>query len=105
MASAYDQIVSINVKPDVMLDETLDISVTGLVAASKITLRLYLKQPKAGFHAYGQYIADCNGRIRLNEDQSVGGTYYGECVFSNIVNQDSASLIKIIIFSFIYSLQ
>ena len=86
MASASNQIVSINVKPDVMLDETLDISVTGLVAESKITLHLYLKQPKAEFHAYSQYIADHNGRIRLNKDQSMGGTYHGEsiCVFADI---------------------
>ena len=77
MASASDQIASINVKPDVMLDETLDISITGLVAESKITLRLYLKQAKAEFDSHGQYITDCNGRIRLNEDVSVGSTYYG----------------------------
>ena len=78
MACASEATVSINVKPDVLLDETLDISVAGLAADSKITLRLYLKQAKAEFGAHGQYITDCNGRIRLNEDPSVGGTYYGK---------------------------
>ena len=97
MANASDQKVSINVKPDVMLDETLDISVTGLVVGSKITLRLYLKQAKAEFDAHGQYIADCNGRIRLNEDISLGGTYCGKCVFADIVNQKSEPLIEMII--------
>ena len=77
---ASEQEVSINVKPDVMLDETLDIAVTGLAAESKITLRLYLKQTKGEFDSHGQYIADCNGQIRLNEDPSVGGTYYGKYV-------------------------
>ena len=73
--------VSINVKPDVLLDETLDISVTGLAADSKITMRLYLKQTKAEFEACGQYIADSKGQIRLNEDPSVGGSYYGKLIW------------------------
>ena len=80
MASASEYEVSINVKPEIMLDETLEISVTGLPAESKITLRLHLKQSKAEFDSHGQYIADCNGRIRLNEDSCVGGTYYGKCI-------------------------
>ena len=78
MANQYEAMVSINVKSDVLLDETLDISVTGLAADSKITMRLYLKQAKAEFGAHGQYIADYNGRIRLTEDPSVGGSYYGK---------------------------
>ena len=88
---ASEQNVSINVKSDVMLDETLDISVTGLPAESKVTLRLYLKtaESTAEFDSYGQYIADCNGRIRLNEDPSLGGTYCGKYVHMLITSSSS----------------
>ncbi len=70
--------VTIRVKSDVKIDEQLDISITGLAKSAKITLALHLTQNTATFGAHGHYIADSNGRVRLNEEPSVGGTYYGK---------------------------
>ncbi|XP_072031495.1 acyl-coenzyme A thioesterase 1-like [Amphiura filiformis] len=61
----------------VMVDQRVQISVTGLDAGSKVTIRSFMLAEKYRFEAHGHFIADQNGQIRLTHSHSVGGSYKG----------------------------
>ena len=60
-----------------MVDERVNISVSGLAPGSKVTLRSNMSEGKYRYEAHAHYTADECGRIRLSHDESAGGSFKG----------------------------
>jgi dienelactone hydrolase len=63
---------------DAMIDQPLEITVSGLQPQQQIVLRSYIRKDSvAAFVAAGTYVADRKGEVRLARDASSAGTYTG----------------------------
>lgn len=61
-----------------LVDEAIVLSVEGLQAHQKITLHASTRLPNNTlFESYSHYIADLEGRVRLDRDMSLGGNFEG----------------------------
>ena len=60
-----------------MVDQRINISVTGLEAGSLVTLRCCMTEGKYEFDAHAHFIADTYGRLRLTHNPSIGGSFKG----------------------------
>ena len=62
---------------DPLVDDTLDIRVSGLLPGQHVTMLSRLDDEGKKFHALAHYDADTSGRIDLKESPSLGGLYKG----------------------------
>ena len=60
-----------------MVDQRINISVSGLEAGSEITLRCHMTEGKYKYDAHAHFIADTYGRLRLTHYPSIGGSFKG----------------------------
>ncbi|XP_072163553.1 acyl-coenzyme A thioesterase 1-like [Diadema setosum] len=60
-------------------DELLDIRVSGLEPGQEVTLRAYVMSEcgRYRFESSAQYVADRSGRVAVQNDPSIGGSYTG----------------------------
>ena len=66
----------INVRPDTALvDEKVDIEITGLEPESLVTIRSKMTERKMTFESHAHYTANSKGVVNLGEQPSVGGNY------------------------------
>ncbi|CAL1536299.1 unnamed protein product [Lymnaea stagnalis] len=64
-------------KSPVLIDEEVNIRVSGLKQGQKITIQTYMKEGDKTFGSCAHFTADCQGTVDTCRDQSQGGTFTG----------------------------
>ncbi|XP_072019187.1 bile acid-CoA:amino acid N-acyltransferase-like [Amphiura filiformis] len=58
-----------------LMDEEVQIKLSGFDPGSKVTVRSFLPEPGLHFEAHGHFMVDGNGEISMEQNPSLGGTY------------------------------
>ena len=72
--------------PTALVDEDIDIQVSGLQPNQSITLSSMLKEKMVKYLAYAHFMADENGNVSTKWSRSVGGTYEGQFICYSYCN-------------------
>ncbi|XP_038075961.1 bile acid-CoA:amino acid N-acyltransferase-like [Patiria miniata] len=63
--------------PSSFIDDTVSVVVSGLAPNTRVSLRLSVQDRDKVFQAVGHFEADRDGKVDLNTQQSLGGSYTG----------------------------
>ncbi|XP_072018261.1 bile acid-CoA:amino acid N-acyltransferase-like [Amphiura filiformis] len=58
-----------------LIDEKVQIKLSGFDPGSKVTVRSFLPEPGLHFEAHGHFVVDGNGEISMEQNSSLGGTF------------------------------